>query len=377
MVVLFHFTLHASYPGGLPAESQQLLRPFQRIYYYGSTGVCLFFVLSGFLLFVPFASAHIEQRGRPDIRGYFYRRALRILPAYYASMGAVVVFRIVTSGPLPDLAELARHALVAHDWTYQSLISINAPYWTIAVEAQFYLALPILAAVSLRWITNWRRFSSVMLGTAGMSALYRVAHPFVKTHFPVLDLHYTLALPLAYLVVFAIGMSIGHLWVLARHDNDVRQRLERWTLPIGWAGIAVAVLLLAASASGHLPTDNRYLGPGPLTPSVLGPLAYGSISGAILLAVLFRWNTAKRVLASRPMRALGMTAYSTYLLNYILINDVGIPIVRNLRLGFAAVPIAAILCAAVLTLVSSVFYSLFERPYIKRRRELTAIPPRG
>ena len=45
-------------------------------------GVAIFFVLSGFLLFRPFAAAVATGADRPSVRRYLWRRALRILPAY-------------------------------------------------------------------------------------------------------------------------------------------------------------------------------------------------------------------------------------------------------------------------------------------------------
>ena len=48
-----------------------------------NTGVAIFFALSGFLIYRPFAAAHIEDRCRPDVVRYARRRALRIYPAYW------------------------------------------------------------------------------------------------------------------------------------------------------------------------------------------------------------------------------------------------------------------------------------------------------
>jgi peptidoglycan/LPS O-acetylase OafA/YrhL len=51
--------------------------------YSGKYGVTLFFVLSGFLLFLPFAKALLFGKTWPSIRQFYLRRVFRILPAYY------------------------------------------------------------------------------------------------------------------------------------------------------------------------------------------------------------------------------------------------------------------------------------------------------
>src|SRR5215467_1958004 len=57
----------------------------------GDVGVAIFFVLSGFLLFRPFAYASATGGRRPDVRRYLWRRAVRILPAYWLLTAAVLV----------------------------------------------------------------------------------------------------------------------------------------------------------------------------------------------------------------------------------------------------------------------------------------------
>src|SRR5437588_10067796 len=59
--------------------------------YFGKYGVTLFFVLSGFLLFLPFAKALLFGKTWPSIRQFYLRRVLRILRAYYLSLILLVL----------------------------------------------------------------------------------------------------------------------------------------------------------------------------------------------------------------------------------------------------------------------------------------------
>src|SRR5215470_6644912 len=64
---------------------------FTFAWYYTQTGVHLFFVLSGFLLFMPYARALVLGRPLPSARQFYRRRALRILPAYYVCLAILVL----------------------------------------------------------------------------------------------------------------------------------------------------------------------------------------------------------------------------------------------------------------------------------------------
>src|SRR5215469_17085949 len=59
--------------------------------YFGRYGVTLFFVLSGFLLFMPFAKALLFEKTWPSTRQFYVRRVFRIVPAYYLSLMLMVL----------------------------------------------------------------------------------------------------------------------------------------------------------------------------------------------------------------------------------------------------------------------------------------------
>ncbi|MEP6626246.1 MAG: acyltransferase [Acidimicrobiia bacterium] len=115
-------------------------------------GVAIFFVLSGFLLYRPFARAHLLDGDRPAVGPYLWRRALRIYPAYWLAMTVVVYVLGVT-----DIASFKNFVL---DY---SLLHIYSPHqpdvfaplvqsWTLATEVTFYLFLPIWSRVIGRFV---------------------------------------------------------------------------------------------------------------------------------------------------------------------------------------------------------------------------------
>jgi peptidoglycan/LPS O-acetylase OafA/YrhL len=112
----------------------------------GQFGVNLFFVLSGFLI----TGLLLDSRTRPDYyRRFYVRRALRILPAYYAILLVLVLMR-ATSGPF-----LAMSLFYCANFSLIFGIAMSYPVlWSLAVEEHFYLLWPtVVHRFTVRWLT--------------------------------------------------------------------------------------------------------------------------------------------------------------------------------------------------------------------------------
>jgi peptidoglycan/LPS O-acetylase OafA/YrhL len=115
---------------------------------FGYLGVPLFFVISGFCIHLPQARmlAVAEPVGPPlSWRRFFVRRFWRLYPPYIAALVfALVLLTLVNGGPpVPWVAVASQAALVQtlHPATFDG---VNPPAWSLAVEAQLYLAYPIV-----------------------------------------------------------------------------------------------------------------------------------------------------------------------------------------------------------------------------------------
>lgn len=117
-------------------------------------GLVLFFVLSGFLLWRPFAAAARGGRPRPSTREYLVRRGARVLPAYYlALVGSIVLLWGAADTPgvrLPDAELLPLFLVFGQNFDVGSVMKLDPPMWTLAVEVTFYLLLPLVALLALR-----------------------------------------------------------------------------------------------------------------------------------------------------------------------------------------------------------------------------------
>jgi peptidoglycan/LPS O-acetylase OafA/YrhL len=110
-----------------------------------NSGVDFFFVLSGFLLSIPFMKME-----KIDLKQYYTKRALRIFPVYYASLLFVVLF----FSSHVTFQDILTSAFYAQNFFPSTFTSINGVYWTLTIEEIFYSTLPLfaLAFVKGRWV---------------------------------------------------------------------------------------------------------------------------------------------------------------------------------------------------------------------------------
>src|SRR5687767_575743 len=118
-------------------------------------GVTLFFLLSGFLLFRPWLVARADNSRAPAARGYLWRRALRILPAYWLAVVAALVF--IPGNDASSASAWIRHLTFTHTYGSGHFVQGLTQTWSLATEVAFYLALPLLAPLLLgRAASGWR-----------------------------------------------------------------------------------------------------------------------------------------------------------------------------------------------------------------------------
>jgi peptidoglycan/LPS O-acetylase OafA/YrhL len=163
-VMLLHFTTEMTPAAGSLAAGLRGAMQF------GWVGVDLFFVLSGFLI----TGILVDNRRSERFFGAFYaRRALRILPVYYAAL--IVVFHVLPRvygqlAPPSDATELSFWLFAANvrDMPHD-LAKVVGHFWSLAIEEQFYLLWPLVIVLCSRARAQW-----IALGVLAIDPLLRV-----------------------------------------------------------------------------------------------------------------------------------------------------------------------------------------------------------
>ncbi len=141
-------------------------------------GVALFFLMSGFLLYRPWARAAFDATPRPSLRRYAIRRAARILPLYW-----VVV--VVTLLVLPEIQPVGtdqwwKHLLALQIYLPGGAIEGLSQTWSLCTEISFYVALPVLAVLagSGRGRDPWRRQVVLLATLVVVATTYNAVNAF-------------------------------------------------------------------------------------------------------------------------------------------------------------------------------------------------------
>ena len=154
IVVLVH---HASLP-----SNRQRFGHFSHQFTQMDIGVAMFFAISGFVLYRPFALRLLRgDEPEPSVLRFLLRRAVRIFPAYWFALTTIIAVGKLTDGRLLGLAVYPNskagylpYYLLIHTYrnTTEAVGGINQA-WTLAVEVTFYLFLPCFA-FGLRSLAN-------------------------------------------------------------------------------------------------------------------------------------------------------------------------------------------------------------------------------
>lgn len=197
-------------------------------------GLVLFFVLSGFLLYRAWVRSSLAGTPGPKTSTYAVRRLGRIVPAYWlAIIGSALLLYPIAGSPgvrLPPTELLPLFFIFAQNFSAQTLLKLDPPMWTLAVEASFYLVLPLVGWCALRSGRTRRAQAAIpiVLLMVGVVFNYVLAQQIE----PPLGLSKSLPAMLPY---FAVGMLAAVL-------------LERRTMSLAasrlWIG--AGVLLVAA-----------------------------------------------------------------------------------------------------------------------------------
>ncbi len=320
-------------------------------------GMPLFFVLSGFLIFRPFAAALIDGRDRPDIRKYATRRVARIVPAYWvAILIPAALLAWLDHGQARPVEQLPIYLLFAQNYVDATSQGLNPPTWTIVVEVSFYAAVPIVA-VLLGWAmarVSGSATRRVTLTVVCICFLLLGAYVLGQcaingpNHSPLKDSL------LGRLNSFAAGM----LAAVLVYGRTIRPRTA-YALVAG----GTALLLSEAVVRGYSLLDPTLRDVIVDTPASVG---VAMIIGGFALARI----PGEVVFARGPLQWYGKLSYGLYLWHFPVIY-----VLRSLDWWPSSLLGACLAVLVPATLLAMLSWSLLEKPAMEWARRRTARAP--
>ncbi len=309
LVTLYRFSKEAVHGLDLNSMLRGLIQ-------FGSSGVELFFVLSGFLI----TRILIDTRHSPTyFSTFYYRRSLRIFPLYYLSL---ILFLWILPSALnnPSLFAEARDRSL-YLWTYTTNIKMSVEnawsfgyldhFWSLAVEEHFYLVWPIIvlcAGNRLLKIT----ISAIVATILGRSIFCALSQNEVA--------------PDVLTIFRCDGLLIGAAISIAWQSETLRTKLQKWAPMIGPASIIVVLTFTLL--------NKRFLDL---------PIVFLEIGWGCLLIVALtpdRFSSLRKILELPFFRSLGKYSYAMYVFQSPLIPIIAL---LGMSFGFAELSSTSIL----------------------------------
>jgi peptidoglycan/LPS O-acetylase OafA/YrhL len=318
------------------------------------TGVEVFFVISGFLIFTPFAESLVRGVRLPRTGPYAARRITRVWPAFLVVLWVVLLFGI---GQVDGWPGLMKNGSLTYLYFHDRGGRPMPVAWTLVVEVSFYAAVPLLARLLL---PARRRLIELMVALALVGAWFQHLTAYDYDTLPAVRV-----LPPA-LLSLALGMLLA---VVRVHGEEVsgigrfiRGLAERPVLPLLVAATAFLVLVVGIRAG----TDINARAGDRFAKELLQAVIAGGIALPIVLTVgpPGAW---RRFLAHPVMAYLGTVSYGIYLWHLAVLH-----LTRSLLVS--PHPVVAVLGWATAlggsVGLASLSWHLIERPAIEavRRR---------
>ena len=270
-------------------------------------------LLSGFLLYLPYARQKLEGTPVPTVKQFYGKRVSRILPSYLFAVLAALFFIAIPQGVYHSrgamLHDVGAHLTFTFLFWPQTYIStpLNVALWTIAVEMQFYLVFPLLA----------RAMQKKPAITAGSMMLLGWAYRFCVARFAT-DTNILINQMPSFLDVYALGFLAAIAFCRLRLWLDTAQKVERIVVRIAAVtlfviGVYALVDLLqiqsTASANGFEALRLSQM-------NIRLPLAL--TLGSMMLSAAFAPRILQKLLDNRLMRFLSTISMNLYIWHQVL-----------------------------------------------------------
>lgn len=323
----------------------------------GQTGVTLFFVLSGFLLSLPWVRwAKRKSEEKPNIRAYYGARSLRIFPLYFSW----VLLAAILTGEWSSAFKASTFQFIGFD-----MFPYGVVWWTLTTEVQFYLVLPFLWWA---WISGgWCRFF-LYLGLLFWLSAYLAVFVFGIVEQTALSYWLTKSL-FGRFPAFLIGMLCAGFFAGPPHKTaSVFFQKNRLASTVGFFAILLMLSLVLQRTLNESDwiTESKWH---------LHHTYEAILWGCLVLLLLASKPLFHQILVNPFIALVGKLSYSVYLSHvtilYFMIAGVREMIGKDIYLDSLAahlVPLVALLMTLSLSMLT---YRYIERPFLNLKMKLS------
>ena len=318
----------------------------------GFLGVDLFFVLSGFLI----STLLIREKaatGKISLGDFWMRRALRLIPAYYAVLLALVAAYVILKPGSEETRAIVSgfpiYAFYLSNWVHPGAPNLG-PTWSLATEEQFYLVWPLIEAFGTPIISAAAIFAGLIVNQiinfGGLDGAIGAVTGWAPVDHPeVLQTTFTPIL---------LGVGLAHL-LNQRASFAFMRRIAGFPYAgAAYAALSVALISLPASdISGILRLSIH--------------LSFSLFVAAVILAP---HGAAARFLEHRPIAFIGKVSYGIYLYHMFALHAAAV-IVR--KSGIPTTPATFIIGAMIAVAVSAASFYLLEKRFLDLRKRFRPV----
>jgi peptidoglycan/LPS O-acetylase OafA/YrhL len=348
-VILFHLVVNLSIKSPLqyavPAEGNILVA----IARHGFRGVELFFIISGFILAYPFASHYLKGAHPVKLKQYFMRRLTRLEPPYILCMLAFYLMRVWGRGEDPArlLPHLGASLIYSHNIIYGAESSINNVAWSLEIEVQFYMLVPILSRIfSIRSVLV-RRSTIIALCTLFTVHAWLFIGPESVLYLSIVR----------FLQFFLLGFLLSDIFITGWKEAPTKQWPWDLVTLAGWPLLFVL---------WNFPEFSRQILPRGKEP-FLGALLFPPMAFMMYQAV-FRGPITNRIMTNPWITTIGGMCYTIYLFHNQLIG--GLVLFTKSIAPFtsytANIGIQAVLVLPPMLVACALYFVAIERPCMRK-----------
>lgn len=335
MVVLFHLNgyLMAKSAANLSFHARETW--LAQIAVVGFRGVELFFVISGFILGLPFAARYLHAAPTVSLKKYYLRRLTRLEPPYIVTVMLLFLLAILIQGK--SVADLYPHLgaslLYLHNLVYGTSSPVIGVAWSLEIEVQFYLLVPVLTllfAIKDRWLRRAGTIGLVLLTQAAESVLIHSSRASLSIF--------------AYLQFFLIGFVLADLFLTDWKEAPSSSFAWDMAALVGWPALFLIL---------HFDAMARCVFP------------YAVL---LLYCAAFRGRLTNYIFTNPWITAIGGMCYSIYLIHYEVISLLG-RITRTLGMHlpyWAYLLLQLALLSLPLLIICGTYFLLLEKPCMRR-----------